>query len=59
MSWIDDKSQRKAKTFQIECCYSRSVIQWLAAILKDDDIGAALEGALAKVTNTYFVSARR
>merc|ERR1712047_39213 len=26
----------------------RSVIQWLAAILKDDDIGAALEGALAK-----------
>ena len=25
------------------------MIQWLAAILKDDDIGAALEGALAKV----------
>jgi len=26
----------------------RSVIQWLAAVLKDDDIGAALEEALAK-----------
>ena len=42
----------------MECCYSRSVIQWLAAILKDDDIGAALEEALAKVTNTDFVTAR-
>ena len=35
------------------------MIQWLAAVLKDDDIGTALEEALAKVTNTYFVTARQ
>ena len=35
------------------------MIQWLAAVLKDDDIGAEIEEALAKVTNTYFLTARR
>merc|ERR1712004_729617 len=49
------KTDARVETSRLLLWYSadfgmddRSVIQWLAAILKDDDIGAALEGALAK-----------